>query len=145
MVKFNIYNFYNLSIFLLPLLLSGCGKTLINPTSSIEIINENSLLLTVKDFRLTKLHNEVDFDLLPKGLSQYKKQLGKYDFYYAQSPTQGSAGFAFEIVQKSGIFAICLRKPAPSKIVAAVLSNPVALVIAKKGLVVEDNLGYCET
>jgi len=69
--------------------------------------------------------------------------MNQFDFYFAQSPTQGSGGFVFEGAQNSGVLIICLKKPAPLAIVAAVLSNPIALVKVKKGLDVDMNLNYC--
>ena len=129
---------------LLLLALFGCGNTLTRPTNSIEIINQNSATLIVDEFKLTKLQKEVDFDGLPKALASYKNQMGKFDFYLAQSPTQGSGGFVFEISQNSGLLVICLKRPAPFTIVGTVLSNPIALIKVTKGFNVKMDLGFCE-
>jgi hypothetical protein len=67
----------------------------------------------------------------------------QFDFYFVQSPTQGSGDFIFEVVQNSDSLIICLRKPSPFAMVTTVLSNPIALVKVKKDLIVEKKLGYC--
>jgi hypothetical protein len=143
MIRFNAYSFNKITQVLALVILFGCGNTLINPTDSLEIINQNSSTLIVNEFKLTKIQEESDFDRLPKGLASYKNQMNQFDFYFAQSPTQGSGGFVFEGAQNSGVLIICLKKPAPLAIVAAVLSNPIALVKVKKGLDVDMNLNYC--
>ena len=138
----NLYKHY--IYLLLLLLLFGCGNTLTRPTNSIEIINQNSATLIVDKFKLTKLQEEADFDGLPKGLVGYKNQMVKFDFYLAQSPTQRSGGFVFQIIENSNPLRICLKKPEPLAAVTAALTNPIALIKVTKGFNVKMGLSFCE-
>jgi len=133
-----------LLLLLVLLVLFGCGNTLIKPTNSIEIINQNSATLIANEFKLTLLLEEADFDVLPKGLASYKTQMGQFDFYLAQSPTQSSGGFFFEIIQKTNPLIICLKKPSPLSAVTSALSNPIALIKVTKGFNVKMDLSFCE-
>ena len=143
MINHTTFSFTKIQLILVFLFLFGCGNTPIKPTNSIEIINQNSAKLIVNEFKFKKLQREADFDQLPKGLASDKNQMRQFDFYFVQSPTQGSGGFIFEVVQNSDSLIICLRKPSPFAMVATVLSNPIALVKVKKDLIVEKKLGYC--
>lgn len=143
MNKLNIYGF-NIHALLVLLLLVGCGNTPIKPGNAIEIINRNSVTLIASEFKLTKLKGVADFDQLPKELAHYKNQMGHFDFYLAQSPTQNSGGFVFEAVQNSDPLVICLKKPGAGSIVTTALANPISLVMIQKGLIVEMRISYCD-
>jgi hypothetical protein len=69
--------------------------------------------------------------------------MGQFDFYLAQSPTQSSGGFVFQVVQNSDPLVICLKKPDPLSSVTAALTNPIAIVKVPKGLSMTTILGYC--
>ena len=142
-INHTTFGFTKIQLTLVFLFLFGCGNTLVEKKNIVEIINKNSVTLRTSEFKLTKLKDRVSFDQLPKELASYQTQIGQFDFYFVQSPTQGSGGFIFEVVQNSDSLIICLRKPAPFAMVAAVLSNPIALVKVKKDLIVEKKLGYC--
>jgi hypothetical protein len=68
----------------------------------------------------------------------------KFDFYLAQSPTQRSGGFVFQIIENSNPLRICLKKPEPLAAVTAALTNPMALIKVTKGFNVKMDLGFCE-
>ena len=129
---------------LLLLVLFGCGNTLVNQANTPEIINGNSITQITSGFKLTKIQRSIDFDQLPRGLSSYKTQMKQFDFYLAQSPTQSSGGFFFEIIQKTDPLIVCLKKPSPLSAVTSALSNPIALIKVTKGFNVKTNLGFCE-
>jgi len=129
---------------LLLLVLFGCGNTLIIEANTPEVINGNSITQITSGFRLIKIQRAFDFDQLPRGLSGYKNQIEQFDFYLAQSPTQSSAGFAFQIIQNSDPLVVCLKKPAPLSKELTVLTNPIALIKVTKGFNVKMALGFCE-
>jgi hypothetical protein len=143
LTKSNIYSSYNRYIYLVLLLLLGCGYTLIKPANAIEIFNGNSVNQVSREFKLTKLKDMASFDQLPKELASYQIQIDQFDFYLAQSPTQSSGGFVFQLVQNSYPAVICLKKPDPLSSVLAALTNPIAIVKVPKGLSIEMTLGYC--
>jgi len=143
MVKLNTYIFYNIYSFLIILLLFGCGNTLVKQKDIVEIVNKDSVTLITGKFKLTELKDRASFDQLPKELASYQTQMEKFDFYLAQSPTQNSGGFVFQLVQNSDPVIICLKKPDPLSSVLAALSNPIAIVKVKKGLSMDMTLGYC--
>jgi hypothetical protein len=143
MVKLNIYIFYNIHSFLIILLLFGCGNTLVKQKDIVEIVNKDSVTLITGEFKLTELKDRASFDQLPKELASYQTQMEQFDFYLAQSPTQNSGGFVFQLVQNSDPVIICLKKPDPLSSVLAALSNPIAIVKVKKGLSMDMTLGYC--
>lgn len=143
MIYLNTYFFYNVYSFLIILLLFGCGNTLIKQKNIVEIINKDSVTLITSEFKLTELKDKASFNQLPKELASYQTQMEQFDFYLAQSPTQNSGGFVFELVQNSDPVLICLKKPDPLSSVLAALSNPIAIVKVKKGLSMEMTLGYC--
>jgi hypothetical protein len=143
MVKLNIYIFYNIYSFLIILLLFGCGNTLVKQKDIVEIVNKDSVTLITGEFKLTELKDRASFDQLPKELASYQTQMEQFDFYLAQSPTQNSGGFVFQLVQNSDPVIICLKKPDPLSSVLAALSNPIAIVKVKKGLSMDMTLGYC--
>jgi hypothetical protein len=109
-----------------------------------EVVNGNSVLRVTSEFKLTKIQEKSVFDQLPKEFEKYKNQLGQFDFYLAQSPTQNSGGFVFQVMQNSAPAAICLKRPAPFSIAGTVLSNPIALIKVTKGFNVKMDLGFCE-
>jgi hypothetical protein len=129
---------------LLLLVLFGCGNTLISEANTPEVINGNSITQITSGFRLIKIQRAFDFDQLPRGLSSYKNQIEQFDFYLARSPTQSSAGFAFQIIQNSDPLVVCLKKPAPLSKELTVLTNPIALIKVTKGFNVKMALGFCE-
>jgi hypothetical protein len=137
------HRIYNLSNFLIILLLFGCGYTPTVSGSKFEIINGNSTSLISNEFRLKKLDNTSDFDQLPKELTKYKGQIGQFDFYLAQSPTQNSGGYVFEVVETSNRLLVCLKKPDPQAGVSTVLTNPIALIKIRKGISIEMQTNYC--
>ena len=92
---------------------------------------------------LKKLMEVADFEQLPRELESHKSQIGQFDFYLAQSPTQNSGGFMFQEIQNSDPLAVCLKKPEPLSKVTTALTNPNALVKVKKGQIVEMRLRYC--
>jgi hypothetical protein len=143
MVKLNTYIFCNVYSFLIILLLFGCGNTLIKQKDIVEIVNKDSVTLITGEFKLTELKDRASFDQLPKELASYQTQMEQFDFYLAQSPTQNSGGFVFQLVQNSDPVIICLKKPDPLSSVLAALSNPIAIVKVKKGLSMDMTLGYC--
>jgi hypothetical protein len=143
MIKLNTYSFNKINLILVFLLLFGCGNTLIKPANAIEIFNGNSVNQVSREFKLTKLKDRVSFDQLPKELASYQTQMGQFDFYLAQSPTQSSGGFVFQVVQNSDPLVICLKKPDPLSSVTAALTNPIAIVKVPKGLSMTTILGYC--
>lgn len=129
---------------LLLLILFGCGNTLVNEANTPEVINGNSVTQVTSGFKLVKIQRSFDFDQLPRGLSSYKTQINEFDFYLAQSPTQSSGGFFFEIIQKTDPLMICLKKPSSLSAVTSALSNPIALIKVTKGFNVKMALGFCE-
>ena len=129
---------------LLLLVLFGCGNTLVNQVNKPEVINGNSITQITSGFKLTKIQSSFDFDQLPRELSSYKTQMEQFDFYLAQSPTQSSGGFAFQIIQNSDPLDVCLKKPAPLSKELTVLTNPIALIKVTKGFNVKMALGFCE-
>jgi hypothetical protein len=143
MIKLNTYRFNKINLILVFLLLFGCGNTLVEKKNIVEIINKNSVTLRINEFKLTKLKDRVIFDQLPKELASYQTQMGQFDFYLAQSPTQSSGGFVFQVVQNSDPLVICLKKPDPLSSVTAALTNPIAIVKVPKGLSMTTILGYC--
>ena len=143
MVKLNTYIFYNIYSFLIILLLFGCGNTLVKQKDIVEIVNKDSVTLITGKFKLTELKDRASFDQLPKELASYQTQMEQFDFYLAQSPTQNSGGFVFQLVQNSDPIVICLKKPDPLASVLAALTNPIAIVRVPKGLSIEMTLGYC--
>ena len=143
MVKLNTHIFYNVYSFLIILLLFGCGNTLVKQKDIVEIVNKDSVTLITGEFKLTELKDRASFDQLPKELASYQTQMEQFDFYLAQSPTQNSGGFVFQLVQNSDPVIICLKKPDPLSSVLAALSNPIAIVKVKKGLSMDMTLGYC--
>ena len=144
MVKFNISYFYNLSIFLLLLILFGCGYTPIIVNNKVEIINGNSTTSTVSKFNVTPITKTDKFDNFPKSFLYYKNQIDVFDFYLAESPTQGTSGYTFTIIEGSYPVKICLMTPAPFDIVATVLTNPVGLIKAPKGTKIQMAIDYCK-
>jgi hypothetical protein len=143
MIKLNTYSFNRLQYVLVFLLLFGCGNTPIKPANVIEIFNGNSVNQISREFKLTKLKDRASFDQLPKELASYQIQIDQFDFYLAQSPTQSSGGFVFQVVQNSDPLVICLKKPDPLSSVTAALTNPIAIVKVPKGLSMTTILGYC--
>lgn len=143
MNKINIYKFNHIYFFLIFFLLNGCGNTPTNTSMQFEIFNGNSTSVVTKEFQLTKLQKPADFDKLPKEFERYKNEIAEFDFYLAQSPTQNSGGYIFQLVQNFNPMVICLKKPNPSTSVTAALTNPIALVKVKRGTVMELILGYC--
>jgi hypothetical protein len=128
---------------LIILLLFGCGNSLVKQKDIVEIVNKDSVTLITGEFKLTELKDRASFDQLPKELASYQTQMEQFDFYLAQSPTQNSGGFVFQLVQNSDPVIICLKKPDPLSSVLAALSNPIAIVKVKKGLSMDMTLGYC--
>jgi hypothetical protein len=141
MIKFKFHYTY----LLLFLVLFGCGNTLVDQAKMPEVINGNSVSQVTSGFKLIKIQSSFDFDLLPRELSIYKTQIDQFDFYLAQSPTQSSGGFSFEITQNTNPLIICLKKPPPLAAVSAALSNPIALIKVTKGFNVQMTLGFCKT
>lgn len=125
------------------MLLFGCGYTPHISGKKFEIINGNSTSLISNEFRLKKLENESDFDQLPKELANYKEQINKFDFFLAQSPTQNSGGYVFEVVETSNRLVVCLKNPDPQAGVTTVLTNPNALIKIRKGISIEMQTNYC--
>ncbi len=143
MKKINTYTFNNVCYFLILLSLIGCGYTLNYSGNKVEVFNGNSTSVITKEFKLTKLQKAADFDRLPKEFERYKHEIAQFDFYLAQSPTQNSSGYVFQLVQNSDLAIICLKKPDPLSSVLAALTNPIAIVRVPKGLSIEMTLGYC--
>jgi len=143
MIKLNTYSSNKINLILVFLLLFGCGNTPIKPANVIEIFNGNSVNQISREFKLTKLKDRASFDQLPKELTSYQTQMEQFDFYLAQSPTQNSGGFIFQLMQNSDPAIICLKKPDPLSSVLAALTNPIAIVRVPKGLSIEMTLGYC--
>jgi hypothetical protein len=143
MIKLNTYSFNKINLILVCLLLFGCGNTPIKQANAIEVFNRNSVNQISGEFKLTKLKDRASFDQLPKELASYQTQIDQFDFYLAQSPTQNSGLYSFTITNSSAPIKICLKKPEPVSISLGVVTNPIALVKVKKGLIVEMNLGYC--
>ena len=144
MKKINTYTF-NIYWFLIFLSLIGCGNTLSNSGNKLEVLNGNSTSVVTKEFKLIKLQKTADFDKLPREFERYKNEITQFDFYLVQSPTQNSGLYHFIAVEGNNSIKICLKKPDSLAISLGVVTNPIALVITKKGLVVEDDLGYCQT
>ena len=142
MIKLNIYSFNKINLILVFMLLFGCGNTL-KQANAIEIFSGNSVNQISREFKLTKLKDRASFNQLPKELASYQTQMEQFDFYLAQSPTQNSGGFVFQLVQNSDPIIICLKKPDPLASVLAALTNPIAIVRVPKGLSIEMTLGYC--
>lgn len=138
------YRIHNSIIFSIFLLFFGCGFTPIN-SNNIEVINRNSVSLVSEVFRLTKIEDASDFGRLPREFQNYKNQIKKFDFYFAQSPTQNSGGFTF--IAEIGLekLIICLKKPDPQSGTTSSLTNPIALIKVKKGLNVETRINFCKT
>lgn len=145
MKKINTYTFNNICYFLIFLLLVGCGNTPTISDKQFKIFNANSTSLIVRNFKLTKLQKVTDFEKLPKEFDSFKHQINQFDLFLAQSPTQNSGLYHFIAVEGNNSIKICLKKPEPLAISLGVVTNPIALVITKKGLIVEDDLGYCQT
>jgi hypothetical protein len=136
------YKHYIYLLFLL--VLFGCGNTLVNEANTPEVINGNSVSRVTSEFKLTTIKSVSEFDQLPRELSRFKTQIGQFDFYLAQSPTQSSGGFAFQIIQNSDPLVVCLKKPAPLSKELTVLTSPIALIKVTKGFNVKMALGFCE-
>ncbi len=144
MAKLNGYGLNNIYWILVSLLLFGCGFTPDTLGKRAELWNENSISLRTSEFKITKLNSRMGFDQLPKELAGYQHQMGQFDFYLAQSPTQPSGGFIFQIIENSDPLMVCLKKPEPQSAVTAALTNPIALIRVRKGLSVEMRLRYCD-
>ncbi len=143
MTKSKTYSFNNIFVFLIVLSLFGCGNTLIKPSQEVEIISRNSVNTAVKEFKLTKLREVSDFDRLPNEFNRFKNQINQFDFYFAQAPTQKSGGFIFEVISNPGGLVICLKKPDPLSSVTTALTNPIALIQVKRGLIINGQINYC--
>jgi hypothetical protein len=143
LTKSIIYIFYNLYTFLMLALLFGCGYTPTTLENRVAIININSTNLITSDFMFKKLQEAADFERLPSELKSHKNQIGQFDFYLAQSPTQNSGGFMFQEMQNSDPLAVCLKKPERLSKVTTALTNPIALVKIQKGQIVDMRLRYC--
>ena len=143
LTKSNIYSSYNLYTYLVLVLLFGCGYTPKTLENKVEIININSINLQTSEFMFKKLQVAADFDRLPRELESHKNQIGQFDFYLAQSPTQNSGGFMFQEMQNSDPLAVCLKKPGPLSKVTTALTNPIALVKTQKGQILDMRLRYC--
>lgn len=142
MLYINI-RFNNYSYLLVILLIIGCGNTLSNYENAIEFRNGNSTTITTDKFRLTKLDDAAQFDMLPSELANNKIQIEKFDLYLAQSPTQNSGGFIFLIIKNSNPLKVCLKKADSLSPTTAALTNPIALLRVRKETAVEMHLGYC--
>lgn len=143
MTKSKAYTFHNIFVFLILLSLFGCGNTRIKPSQEVEIISGNSVNAVVKEFKLTRLLKVSDFEGLPNEFNRFKNQLNQFDFYYAQAPTQKSGGFVFEVISNPRGLVICLKKPDPLSSVTTALTNPIALIQVKRGLIVNAQINYC--
>lgn len=143
MTKSLIYSFYNRYIYLVLLLLLGCGYTPTTLENRVEIINANSTNLLTSELIFKKLQEAADFERLPSELKSHKNQIGQFDFYLAQSPSQNSGGFMFQEMQNSDPLAVCLKKPEPLSKVTTAMTNPIALVKIQKGQIVDMRLRYC--
>lgn len=143
MTKSKAYSSNNIFAFLIFLSLFGCGNTLSKEDEPVKISNGNSANQTVKKFKLTKFQEINDFAQLPKNLINYQIQMSKFDFYLAQSPTQSSGGFIFEISPNTNPLIVCLRRPGSMTIVTTALTNPIALIRVEKGLAVSSEINYC--
>jgi hypothetical protein len=134
---------YHIHLLLL-LVLFGCGNTLVYQGNTPEVINGNSVSRETSEFKLTKIKSVSEFDRLPREFSSFKTQIGQFDFYLAQSPTQSSGGFIFQIIENSNPLRICLKKPEPLAAVTAALTNPIALIKVTKGFKLKMGLSFCE-
>jgi len=143
LTKTAIYSFYNRYIYLVLLPLLGCGYTPTTLENRVEIININSTNLLTSGLVFKKLQEVADFEGLPSELKSYKKQIGQFDFYLAQSPSQNSGGFMFQEMQNSDPLEVCLKKPEPLSKVTTAMTNPIALVKIQKGQIVDMRLRYC--
>ena len=143
MTKTAIYSSYNRFIYLVLLLLLGCGYTPTTLENRAEIININSTNLLTSELIFKKLQEVADFERLPSELKSYKNQIGQFDFYLAQSPSQNSGGFMFQEMQNSDPLEVCLKKPEPLSKVTTAMTNPIALVKIQKGQIVDMRLRYC--
>lgn len=144
MSRLNTYT-NNLPYFLIILLLLGCGYTPEVSSNKLEIVNGNSTSPVSNEFNLKKLESASDFDQLPKEFAKYKRQIGQFDFYLAQSPTQKSSGYTFEFSNTRNLISVCLKKPNPADNVLTVLTNPIALIKITKEGNVKINSGYCNS
>ncbi len=115
-----------------------------NQANMPKVINGNSVSRVTSELKLTKIKSVSEFDRLPRELSSFKTQIGQFDFYLAQSPTQSSGGFIFQITENSNPLRICLRKPEPLSAVTSALTNPIALIKVSKGFNVKMDLSFCE-
>jgi hypothetical protein len=143
LTKTAIYSSYNRFIYLVLLLLLGCGYTPTTLENRAEIININSTNLLTSELIFKKLQEVADFERLPSELKSYKNQIGQFDFYLAQSPSQNSGGFMFQEMQNSDPLEVCLKKPEPLSKVTTAMTNPIALVKIQKGQIVDMRLRYC--
>jgi hypothetical protein len=143
LTKSLIYSSYNRYIYLVLLLLLGCGYTPTTLENRVEIINANSTNLLTSELIFKKLQEAADFERLPSELKSHKNQIGQFDFYLAQSPSQNSGGFMFQEMQNSDPLAVCLKKPEPLSKVTTAMTNPIALVKIQKGQIVDMRLRYC--
>ena len=143
MTKSNIYSSYNRYIYLVLFLLLGCWYTPTTLENRVEIINTNSTNLLTSELIFKKLQEAADFERLPSELKSHKNQIGQFDFYLAQSPSQNSGGFMFQEMQNSDPLAVCLKKPEPLSKVTTAMTNPIALVKIQKGQIVDMRLRYC--
>jgi hypothetical protein len=143
LTKSNIYSSYNRYIYLVLFLLLGCWYTPTTLENRVEIINTNSTNLLTSELIFKKLQEAADFERLPSELKSHKNQIGQFDFYLAQSPSQNSGGFMFQEMQNSDPLAVCLKKPEPLSKVTTAMTNPIALVKIQKGQIVDMRLRYC--
>ena len=143
MTKTAAYSSYNRYIYLVLFLLLGCGYTPTTLENRVEIINTNSTNLLTSELIFKKLQEAADFERLPSELKSHKNQIGQFDFYLAQSPSQNSGGFMFQEMQNSDPLVVCLKKPERLSKVTTALTNPIALVKTQKGQIVDMRLRYC--
>lgn len=70
--------------------------------------------------------------------------MNEFDYYLAQSPTQNTGGYIFEVIQNSNPLKICLKKPDQFSATTAVLTNSIALIKVRKETALDMTLSYCQ-
>lgn len=138
------YIFNNFIIYLMIVTFSGCGITLANSSYKPDLINANQVSSNSMSFQVKKLQSESDFEGFPQTFSEHKADFLKYDFYLFISPTQNTGGYQYLLVEGANSFRVCLKRPSQTAIVSMALTNPIALLKVKRGLLVEMKTGYCE-
>jgi len=113
-------------------------------SGDISITASNLPSEMLREFSLNKISSYQDLNKLPEEFRKLVMATNEYDYYYAVSPTKGSGGYIFEIVNSKKEYKICLREPLPMSAVTTALTTPIALIKVKKGLKIDPIIIKCK-